>query len=160
MQVKDCMTRNVITVKKSTSLRELIGKFRKHNFHMFPVVDNDNKMLGIITFLDVLKAFQPYGADLRRMLKTMPLLFLDDDVEEDLVLTEISGEMGLLLLVDDLMTTRFVTTNEESEVLEVRGLMRVHQLEVLPVVKDDILIGVVSLFDLIISIFKEKGLID
>ena len=159
MKVKDCMTKGVVTVRRSTTLRELIGLFKKHNFHTIPVIEEDRTLAGIVNFEDMLKIFQPYGANVARILNTIPLLLLDDDVEEDLVLSEISGEMGVLVLTDDLMNRQFATVNEEMEINDVRALMRVNKVNVVPVLKDNKLVGVISLFDIIYMVFKEKGLI-
>jgi CBS domain-containing protein len=159
MKVKDCMTKDVVTVRRSTTLKELIGLFKKHNFHTIPVIEEDRSLAGIVNFEDMLKTFQPYGANVARILNTIPLLLLDDDVEEDLVLSEISGEMGVLVLTDDLMNRQFATVSEEMEIKDVRALMRVNKVNVVPVLKDNKLVGVISLFDIIYMVFKEKGLI-
>ncbi len=159
MKVKDCMTKDVVTVRRSTTLKALISLFKKHNFHTIPVIEEDRTLTGIVNFEDMLKIFQPYGANVARILNTIPLLLLDDDVEEDLVLSEISGEMGVLVLTDDLMNRNFVTVSEETEIKDVRALMKVNKVNVVPVLKDDNLIGVISLFDIIYMVFKEKGLV-
>ena len=80
MKVKDCMTKEVITVKRSTSLSQLIETFQRYNFHTLPVIEADNRLVGIVIFEDILKVFQPYGIELSTMLKTVP--FLDMELKE------------------------------------------------------------------------------
>ena len=50
------MTRNVITVNRQTTMRELAVLFDKHDFNAFPVVE-DGKLCGIISKFDFLHAF-------------------------------------------------------------------------------------------------------
>lgn len=157
MKVKDCMTKDVITVKRSTALTELIEIFRKCNFHTLPVVEEGNKIVGIVTFEDILKVFQPYSQQMVKMLETIP--FVEKMEEEDILLADISSGMGVLVVVDDFMNTSFVTINQGASIKEARSLMRLHNIEILPVVKNGTLVGIVTLFDIILSVFKQKGVI-
>ena len=50
------MTRAVTTVARQTTMRELGKLFERHDFNSFPVVE-DEKMLGIVTKFDFLRAF-------------------------------------------------------------------------------------------------------
>ena len=50
------MTQEVITVARSTTLRELEQLFERHDFNAFPVVEAGT-MLGLVTKLDFLRAF-------------------------------------------------------------------------------------------------------
>lgn len=54
--VEEVMTYNVITVNPQTSLREAAQRLRRQRFGALPVVDADNKIVGIITRSDVLDA--------------------------------------------------------------------------------------------------------
>ena len=157
MKVKDCMTKEVVTVKRSTNLSQLIEVFRKHSFHTLPVVETNNKIVGIVTFEDLLKVFQPYSRDLARMLETVPFV---EKEEEDILLADISSEMGMLVIVDELINTNFVTVTEEESVKEARRLMKLHDSPRILVIKNgDKLTGIISLFDIILAIFKQKGII-
>lgn len=159
MKVKDVMAKEVVTLKPSTTLSEILKLFKQHNFHTLPVVDDRGVLKGVINFEDVLKVFQPYGADVSRLLKAMPLLFLDDDVQEDLLLSDISEEMGVLLVADDLMSKQFVAVSENADINEVRSMMKVHNTKRLLVTRGRTLVGIISIFDIILAVFKEKGLL-
>jgi CBS domain-containing protein len=50
------MTRNVMTVNRQTTMRELAVLFERHDFNAFPVVE-DGKLVGIISKFDFLRAF-------------------------------------------------------------------------------------------------------
>lgn len=56
--VADYMTAEVITATAQTTLRELEGLFEAHTCNGLPVVDRAGKLQGMVTKLDVLKAFR------------------------------------------------------------------------------------------------------
>ena len=158
MKVKDCMTKDVITLKRSTTLTELIQIFRKYNFHTLPVVEEGQKLVGVVTFEDLLKVFQPYNQDLARMLESVSFV---EKEEDDILVADISEEMGRLVIVDDLMNSNFVTIAPDSSIEEVRRLMKLHSSSRISVVTPEgNLIGIIGLFDIILAIFKEKRVID
>ena len=159
MKVKDLMVKNVITLRPSTTLSEILKLFKECNFHTLPVVDDNGVLKGIIDFEDMLKVFQPYGTDVSRLLKTIPLLFLDDDIQEDILLSEISEDMGVLLVADDLMNKQFVAVDEDTDINDVRSMMKMHNAKRLPVAKGDKLVGIISIFDIILTVFKDKGIL-
>jgi CBS domain-containing protein len=55
--VRDVMTENPLTVKPEISLQEMEAIFQEHDFNGIPVVDKEGTLLGLVTKLDLLKAF-------------------------------------------------------------------------------------------------------
>ena len=54
--VEDLMTKeNLITVKEKTTLSEAKSILQQHRIEKLPVVDDNNKLIGLITFRDILK---------------------------------------------------------------------------------------------------------
>ena len=49
MKVRDCMSKNVITVGLNTPLRELAKILFEKNINGVPVVDSENKVIGVKT---------------------------------------------------------------------------------------------------------------
>ncbi|MDY6879327.1 MAG: CBS domain-containing protein [Desulfatiglans sp.] len=56
-QAGDVMTLNPVTVRKEMTLAAVEDLFEQHDFNGIPVVDEENKMIGIMTKLNLLKAF-------------------------------------------------------------------------------------------------------
>jgi CBS domain-containing protein len=56
-EVRDVMTSRVVTIGAETSLGEVESIFETHDFNGLPVVDDARHLLGMVTKLDVLKAF-------------------------------------------------------------------------------------------------------
>ena len=132
MKVKDCMSKEVVTVKRATSLSQLIQTFQKYSFYTLPVVEQDSRLVGVVDFEDILKVLQPYNVEITSMLKTIPFLEMESK-EEDFLDVDISSEMGILVVVDDIMTTSFVTVEPDVDVNKARSLMKLHNILRLPV---------------------------
>lgn len=56
-KVQDAMTSTPITVSSSTVLRRVEEIFETHDFNGVPVVDKENRLTGMMTKFDLLKAF-------------------------------------------------------------------------------------------------------
>ena len=54
MIVEEVMKKGVITARRGTTLRELMGIFGKFNFHVLPVIEKDNKLVGVIALVGAL----------------------------------------------------------------------------------------------------------
>jgi len=157
LSISQVMNKDVLTVMPSTTLMQLIKLMRRTNQHMFPVIDEENNLLGIVNYRGICNIFRPFSKSVSEIVKRMPFVEAVDD--EDLNL-ELSPEMGMLILVDDIINTNFVSIKETDTIQEARRLMRLHNVEMLPVVSDKKLVGMLSLLDLFIYIFKEHDIIE
>jgi CBS domain-containing protein len=156
LPVSQVMNRDIVTVKPSTTLTELIKLMQRTNQHMFSVVDDDHNLLGIVNYRGILNIFRPFSKSVSEIVERMPFVEKVDD--EDLNL-DLSPEMGTLILVDDIINTNFIAIKETSTVKEARRLMRLHNIETLPVVSDKKLVGVLSISDILVYVFKERDII-
>ena len=155
MQVKEIMTKEVIRVKRSTTLTELIEYFKEfHTFPLVPVVDENGRLIGIVSFRNLMDIFRPRQP---QILKSAPFV---DEVAEDIFKAELTSEMGDLIIVDDIMEKNFFSIDEEASLEDAYNLMRLHSIEKLHVVdREGKLVGFVGIFDIIMSIFREKGIV-
>lgn len=56
-QVRDVMTLNPMTVGEDVSIAYAEKIFEEHDFNGLPVVDGENRLVGMVTKLDLMKAF-------------------------------------------------------------------------------------------------------
>jgi len=54
--VKEAMTRNLVTLKKDSTVRDATEILAKNHFHSLPVVE-DSKLVGLVTTTDLLQYF-------------------------------------------------------------------------------------------------------
>ena len=127
MIVKDVMTRNPVYVSPETTLTEAKALMTKKNINKLPVIDKNDRLAGIITKNDLAKA-GPSDATTLDMYEI--------------------GYLLSKLTVEKIMTKKVVTVSENEIVEEAARIMVDNQIGCLPVMKDDILIGIVTESDL------------
>lgn len=57
LRVADVMSGSVVSVNPQTDLREVIEALLEHRIGAIPVVDGESKVVGIISYVDVLRSF-------------------------------------------------------------------------------------------------------
>lgn len=158
MKVRDCMTKEVVTVQRGTPLKQIIKIFTEKNFHTLPVIESDGRVVGVLDFADIMKVFEPYDSDVQQMLKSIPFLDLPED--QQFLETDIQAEMGFLVVADDIMSPKLVTISPDEDISRAYSQMKLHETDRLLVTEDDKLTGIISLFDIIVRLFKDKGVIE
>ena len=136
MKVKDLMTKEVISVSRTKPIKEVVQIFSESAFGSLPVVNQEKKIVGIITKKDLLMTFLPEYFDLLE-----DISFIEDFglLEESLLLEE-----GLLL-VDDVMSKKVVTIGEDESLFKAVALMVQSDVRRLPVVdKENKLVGIIT----------------
>ena len=159
MLVKEVMSKKFITVKPSLNLIELIKLFRTYHFHRLPVTDEENHILGTVSIESVMGIFKPHSKRLTRMLRASPSLKVEEE-EMDILDAEITPEWVKMTSVSDLMESNVISIEEDKTISEARSLMKLHNKQGLPVVKEGTLVGIITLFDIIYVLFKERGVIE
>ncbi|MBN4050703.1 MAG: hypothetical protein COA82_11290 [Alkaliphilus sp.] len=143
MLVKDIMTTNVITVKKEEKIENAVKILMDNNFSGMPVVDDENKVIGIITEGDLI-----YRSKKLRIPTFFTILdsyiFLESMKNLEKQIKKMVGYR-----VEDVMTADVITITEDTTVEEIATIMTRKKINRVPVVKDGVLVGVVSRRDII-----------
>src|SRR5579859_5993496 len=133
--VNDVMTTTVVAVKKDASYKELAALLRKYRVSAFPVLDDDQRVIGIVSEADLL-AKEALNAD-----RGGPINALVHHKE----LKKADG-----VTAGDLMTSNVVTVKPDDTVEQAARLMYHLQVKRLPVVDaGGYLVGIVSRADLL-----------
>ncbi len=156
MLVKDVMSKDVITVTRDETLADLVSKLRKHNYHTLPVIDVNKKLLGIVNSEDIMKVFLPHNPVLEKPLKSTHLYNTE---EEDILKMDLPEELGTTVKVLDIMNGNVATIEDSDTIADVRKQMKLHNVQRVPVTKDNVLVGIATLFDIIIALFKDRNII-
>ena len=156
MQVKDIMQKNVLAAKRGTTLGQLLTMYKDfHSFPMVPVVEGQ-ELIGVVHMRSLFDIFKPYHQDILMrnplsMVSREPTNIFDMEIEEG---------MGFLVIVVEIMDTRIVKVHQDQTLQEAYDLMQLHTKDAVPVVDDKKqLVGIISTFDIVMQIFKEKGII-
>lgn len=145
MIVKEIMSKGVVTVYPSTPYAKIWKRFFSKHIHTLPVVDNKNKLVGIITREDLLRPLYPQYQDVFEYLETSK----DFEAMEDKV-QDLEG-----LIAKDLMSSTVVFTHAETLIMRVLSRMIVRNVDQLPVLDEkDRVIGVITKGDIFYSLFR------
>lgn len=145
MNVSDIMTKEVITVRKSTPLSEAAGLLAKFRIHGMPVVDMENKIIGIITESDF------FTKDSSNIYLPTFLDFIftkrePNNGQEKIRLDNIEQTTK----VENIMTENCRTVKSDMPVKELIDLVKETNFNTFPVADDDgNLFGIVTVMDVI-----------
>jgi CBS domain-containing protein len=131
------MTAGVVTVRADTSYRDMVAMVRRHRVSGLPVVDDDGKVIGVVSETDLLAT---EAADPGHGVHPAPRTWLPYRHH----VTADAATAG------DLMTHPAVTTGPDELVADAARLMHSLKLQRLPVVdRDRRLVGIVSRSDVL-----------
>ena len=134
-KVRDVMTTPVVAVRPATSFKELAALLREYRVSGFPVLGDDQKVIGVVSEADLL-AKEALSAD---HAGTITAIMRHKDLEKADGVT-----------AGDLMTRNVVTVRPDDTVEHAARLMYTLQVKRLPVVDaDGSLVGIVSRADLL-----------
>jgi CBS domain-containing protein len=135
--VKDVMTTQVIWVKKDATFREMAAALREHRVSAFPVLDDQDKVIGIVSEADMLT---------KEALDGEPGVFSS-------ILHRRDNEKARGITAGDLMTAAVVAVRPDDTVEHAAKLMYDRRVKRLPVTDaDGHLLGIISRAD-VLSVF-------
>jgi CBS domain-containing protein len=133
--VKDVMSTHVVAVRQNATYKEMAARLHEHRVSAFPVLDDDNKVIGIVSEADLLTKEALEGE--------LPGVFQHLVHHREQV-------KAAALTAADLMTRPAVTIGPDEPVSCAARLMYSRRVKRLPVTgKDGKLIGIVSRADVL-----------
>jgi len=137
--VRDVMSTHVIAARQSASFKEMAAMLRNQRVSAFPVIDDDNKVIGVVSETDLLTKEALEG--------TVPSTL--QSMTRQRVQSQVNG-----VTAADLMTKPAVTIGPDEPVAHAARLMYNQRVKRLPVVSDDgVLIGIVTRSD-VLSVYS------
>jgi CBS domain-containing protein len=135
--VRDVMTTEVVTVEPTTPFKEVVARMLRHRVSALPVVDDQGRVLGVVSEADLL------------LKEECP----DPDADLALVWTRrrrAEHDKAAAAVARDLMTVAVVSVGPDATVTEAARLLHRHGVKRLPVVDPaGPLLGIVSRADLL-----------
>ena len=135
MQAKDVMTSNVITVSPDTAVRDIAGILLTNRISAVPVVDAENRAVGIVSEGDLMRRGEN-ETEARRSW-WLEAFFSADDKAAAYIKSH-----GMV--AGDVMTRDLVSVAEETPVHEIAALLEKRHVKRVPVLRDGKLVGIVS----------------
>ncbi|POS02301.1 CBS domain protein [Flavobacterium croceum DSM 17960] len=126
--ISTIMTKNVIKLNLSDDLTKAESLFKKYHIRHIPVVSG-NKIVGMLSYTDLLRISFADALD-------------DDENEIDVTVYN-------MFTVEQVMARKLVKVSPETSIKDVAEILSAKEFHALPVVQDEILVGIVTTTDLI-----------
>jgi CBS domain-containing protein len=140
MKIRDCMKRNVVSIPETSTVREAAAVFVKHHVGLLPVIDQNNRLVGVMGLRDLLSLELPDFVN----------FVVDVDFVHDFGAVETTHPSAKMLdeSIKILMKPP-ITVPENSGLLRAYALMLQHDLHDMPVVSEEgKLVGMASRVDI------------
>ena len=146
LTAKDIMTRQVITVSPEMSVKELADLFLTRKIGGAPVVDAEQKLLGVVTENDLID--QGKNVHIPTVISILDsFLFLESPHKMDQEIKKMAGST-----VRDICASELVTVTEETPLNDIATIMSEKKIHTLPVLSEGVMVGVIGKTDLIRAI--------
>lgn len=144
MLARDLMTREVVTVNRETTVKEVVRLLLEHKISGLPVVDKENRVIGIVSEGDLI--YQDKKLHTPAFLEILGgIIYLENPnrLGQDLIkMTAVK--------VGDLMTAKVYTVREDATLEEIATTMVEKRVNRIPVVDGaGRLAGIISRQDLV-----------
>ncbi len=144
MIVSEIMTTGVRTANADTSIRDIANTMCFNKISGLPIVDEDNKIIGIVSEKDFLKRMFPDMATIAT--EGRPNF---EEMEKGYADT-------LQLVASDIMTTTVSSVTPDMPIMKAASLMCINKIRRIPVTENDAVVGIISIGDVHKAIFQSS----
>jgi len=149
MRAGDIMTENVICVDQGASIFDAAELMLSVGVSAVPVVDTRNKIVGIISEADLMRRGE-IGTTAR---ESWLARLVGDKETAAREFTHAHSRR-----IRDVMTTKVITAGEDAGLPELVELMDKHRVKRLPIVRNDVVVGIVSRANILqVLLSREPG---
>lgn len=148
LKAKDIMTRDVITVKPSTTIEELAHLLIEHRISGAPVVDEQGDLVGIVTENDLITQNRRlHIPTVVRLFDAFIMIESQSKLEEEI--RKMAG-----VIVDDICSKKPITVTGDTSAEDIATIMHDKKVHLIPVVEGKKIQGIIGKIDLIEGIRK------
>lgn len=140
------MSRDVVTVTRNVTVKELAKLLTSKNISGVPVVDDGDHLIGVVTESDLI--YQNKKIHIPTTFAILDaFIFLESTEKMDLEMKKIAGST-----VGDIYTKEVIRVSESTPLDEIATIMAEKNVHTIPVVAEGKLIGVIGKRDIIKTI--------
>jgi CBS domain-containing protein len=146
MKVKEIMKTNIINFKKGTSVREAARVLSEKHISGAPVVDEKDRLIGIVSEKDIFRAIYPDYED----------FYSDLGLRTDFEKIESRITDVVNLKVEDVMIKNVISVAPDTPIVKVGAIMLAENIHRVMVLEGNKPLGIVTRRDIYKAIFKNK----
>jgi CBS domain-containing protein len=151
MKARDVMVSPVVTVKPSSSVREVATLFLQRRISAVPVIDDQGKVVGIVSEGDLMHRSEA-GTERRHSWWLRPFISAEALAND--------YAKAHARKVADVMVRNVITAAPDTPLHEIASLLEKKSIKRVPIVKDGQLVGIVSRANLIQAVAGSRKELD
>jgi len=145
MKISEIMSKNVYTTTPKATLKESLDLLARERVNGLVVVEGE-KVVGVVTKAAIFRAILPTQCDICED----ELLMKDSESVEERIFKFLGTT------VDKIMGTPPVTTSSNVPIVKAGSILVLRRIKQIPVVDDGVLVGIVTLSDIISALRKKS----
>lgn len=156
--VKEAMQKDVIKFKDVDTISYVANVLREKKISGAPIVDDDNKIMGIVSEGDIMRLIEVHSPNVNLILPA-PLDLIELPVRMRLELDELAEGVAKAgsVLVGEIMTKEVFMAKADVSISDAAQLMDKHSVNRLPVVgENDKLVGIITRGDIIGALVEKN----
>jgi len=156
--VEDAMQEDVVKFKDVDTITYVSSVLRGKKISGAPIVDEDNKLIGIVSEGDIMRLIEVHSPNLNLLLPA-PFDLIELPVRMRVGLDEIAEDVGRAasVMVGEIMTKEVVTVKKDASISDAAALMDSRKVNRLPVVDESKkVIGIVTRGDIIGALGRKE----
>jgi CBS domain-containing protein len=149
--IENVMQKNVIKFNELDKIVDVAQSLRDNKISGAPVVDENNKVVGIISEGDIMRLLEVHQPRINLILPA-PLDLIELPIKMKYQLDDIAEDMqrDASTVIDQIMTKKVIKIGPEASISDAAELMDTHKVNRLPVINgENKLIGIVTRGDII-----------
>ncbi|GGJ85041.1 CBS domain-containing protein [Lentibacillus kapialis] len=148
MKIKDFMITDVISVREDVKIKDLLKTFVDHKIGGVPVVDENSRLIGMISDGDIIRYLEPDG---RTIYDAFSMVFIS---QKEGLAHKI--ETSIEHLSSEIMKKSVYTVLPDDEIERALSILSRYHFKKVPVVDEsNKVIGVISRGDIIRSVYNK-----
>jgi len=161
LTARDLMETDVETASPDEDVASVLTRLARADFDALPVVDDENRLVGIVTTTDMVKMFQPSDRVFWLPIGLPPFTEVVD-YAFDLSWDDLDVEIDLARRAGDpvstVMTENVITVDPDDDLDHVLALLADEDIDVnhLPVTEGSMLVGIVARQDVLAALRDER----
>ncbi len=146
MRVLELMHTHLVTVQPDDTLRDAVDKMDLYQVSGLPVVDDEGRLVGVITEHDIIRELLPHPGE------------SESDEQYRAEWQDLATRAARVrnMPVKQAMTSKVISVDENTDVLEAAGIMLQHKVKRLPVTANGKLVGIISRIDICQAVLEDR----
>ena len=144
--VSELMEADPVTTKADLPLTELVRQLKRYGFRAMPVVDDDDKLIGVVSETDLFLKEKGVPFSIEKVPTLLGQMVAENELQDFKLTRQVK--------VAEVMATAIVTLEPTATLEDAAMLMHKRHFSLIPVVENGKLVGVVRRIDILRRLYR------